>query len=84
MANLDLDGLDIAAIAAGVRAQEFSAVEVTQAHLARIETREPHVRCFITKTLEQALEQARSIDAQGAQGDDPGPLAGVPPAVKDI
>ena len=42
------------------------------------------VHAFITLTTERARQQAEAIDRRVAQGEDPGPLAGVPLAVKDI
>jgi aspartyl-tRNA(Asn)/glutamyl-tRNA(Gln) amidotransferase subunit A len=42
------------------------------------------VHAFITLTTERARQQAEVIDRRVAQGEDPGPLAGVPLAVKDI
>ena len=41
------------------------------------------VHAFITRTSERAREQARSVDAKIAAGEDPGPLGGVPFTVKD-
>ena len=77
-AALDLDErlmLSAAAIAAGVNGGEFSAVEIVEATLARIEAgRDGHA--YITVCREAALKRA---------GEGPtGPLAGVPLAVKDI
>jgi aspartyl-tRNA(Asn)/glutamyl-tRNA(Gln) amidotransferase subunit A len=42
------------------------------------------VHAFITLTADRARRQAETIDRQVATGADPGPLAGVPLAVKDI
>ena len=42
------------------------------------------VHAFITITAERALQRADEIDRQLANGDDPGPLAGVPFSVKDL
>jgi aspartyl-tRNA(Asn)/glutamyl-tRNA(Gln) amidotransferase subunit A len=43
-----------------------------------------HVHAFITLTAEQARQQAAEVDRKLAQGEDPGPLAGVPFTAKDI
>ena len=64
-------------------AREFSAVEAVQAHLDRIEALQGKLNAFITVTSETALEAARAVDACLARGEDPGPLAGVPVALKD-
>jgi aspartyl-tRNA(Asn)/glutamyl-tRNA(Gln) amidotransferase subunit A len=79
---------------------EISAVELLKSTLERIDavegrqaTTEPYtpnptdlekVHAFITVTRERAHAQAESIDQKIAAGEDPGSLAGVPLAVKDI
>ena len=71
------------AIAASVKAGETTAVAVVEAHLARIEQAEPEIHAFNTVTADHALEAASAVDAVVADGRDPGPLAGVPIALKD-
>ncbi|MDX2216634.1 MAG: Asp-tRNA(Asn)/Glu-tRNA(Gln) amidotransferase subunit GatA [Oculatellaceae cyanobacterium bins.114] len=63
--------------------KERSAVEITQATLDRIQALEPKLRSFLHITAEQALEQAKQVDAQLANGEPLGSLAGIPVAVKD-
>ncbi|MGZ6964154.1 MAG: Asp-tRNA(Asn)/Glu-tRNA(Gln) amidotransferase subunit GatA [Acidimicrobiia bacterium] len=70
-------------IAAAVRAGERSARSVVEEHLARIEAREPELHAFNLVMGDSALATADSIDAAVLKGDDPGPLAGVPVALKD-
>lgn len=70
-------------ISAGVRRRERSALAVTNACLARIQAMEPRVRAFLGVHEEEARERAEEIDRRVARGEDPGPLAGVPVAVKD-
>ena len=72
-----------AQIAAKVRAKEVSAREVTAAFIERIETVDPKVRAFITVTAHEARAMADAVDAKIARGEDAGPLAGVPVAMKD-
>jgi AtzE family amidohydrolase len=79
-----LADLGAGAIAAGVRAGEFTAREITVASLARIAERDVTLNCFTTMTRDRALATADSIDAAVAAGMDPGPLAGVPYAVKNL
>jgi aspartyl-tRNA(Asn)/glutamyl-tRNA(Gln) amidotransferase subunit A len=71
------------AIASGVRSGERSAVEVVEAHLARIEAAEGEIHAFNEVTAEAARAGAAEIDRRVAAGEDVGPLAGVPVAVKD-
>ena len=70
-------------IAAAVRRGERSAVEVVEEHLAVIAEREPEIHAFNALTDEAARAGAALIDRRVAAGDDPGPLAGVPVALKD-
>ncbi|HET9692100.1 MAG TPA: amidase family protein, partial [Acidimicrobiales bacterium] len=71
------------AIAASVRAGERSAAGVVEEHLARIDADEPGIRAFNLVTADEARRAAAAVDAAVARGDDPGPLAGVPVALKD-
>jgi aspartyl-tRNA(Asn)/glutamyl-tRNA(Gln) amidotransferase subunit A len=73
-----------AEIAAAIRAGEVSAAEVTDAHLARIEQVEPQVRAFLHVAADQAREAASTVDRRRAAGEELGPLAGVPLALKDV
>lgn len=76
--------LDVRRIAAGVRAREFTAQDVAAACLERIAERDPVLNCFTTVTRDRAMATAKGIDAAIAAGNDPGPLAGVPYAVKNL
>jgi aspartyl-tRNA(Asn)/glutamyl-tRNA(Gln) amidotransferase subunit A len=80
----DLSELSAGELVAGYRAREFTPVEVVDALERRIEAVEPTVNAFITLTLEQAKEEARRAGEAYARGEQPGPLAGVPVAVKDL
>ena len=70
-------------IAAGVRGGSLSAAEVLEGHLAAIDARESEVHAFNVVLADEARERAAAIDASVAAGADPGPLAGVPVALKD-
>jgi aspartyl-tRNA(Asn)/glutamyl-tRNA(Gln) amidotransferase subunit A len=56
---------------------------VVEEHLARIDEREAELHAFNLVTADAALARADEIDTQVAAGEDPGPLAGVPIALKD-
>jgi aspartyl-tRNA(Asn)/glutamyl-tRNA(Gln) amidotransferase subunit A len=71
------------AIAAAVRSGEVSAAEVLEAHLAEIDRREDEVHAFNLVTADAARAVAAAVDRRVAAGEDPGPLAGVPLALKD-
>ncbi len=70
-------------IADQVRRGERRAVDVLEEHLARVEAREGDIHAFNLVTADQAREVAHAVDAAVARGEDPGPLAGVPMALKD-
>jgi len=70
-------------LAADVRAGRLSALTVLEQHLAAIEMREPEIHAFNTVLADEAREAAMAVDAAVAAGRDPGPLAGVPVALKD-
>ena len=76
-------GVTAATIAAGVRAGRLRAVDVLEEHLARIVEREPEIHAFNLVMADEARAAASAVDAAVAAGRDPGPLAGVPVAVKD-
>ncbi|HYJ19656.1 MAG TPA: amidase [Burkholderiales bacterium] len=67
-----------------IRARELSALEVLEAHLAQIDRVNPKVNAIVTLVPDQARAMARNVDAAIARGDDPGPLAGLPVAHKDL
>lgn len=67
-----------------IAAGEVSAVEVTEAHLRRIEAVNPGLNAVVTLTADRALDDARAADAAHARGDDLGLLHGVPTAHKDL
>jgi aspartyl-tRNA(Asn)/glutamyl-tRNA(Gln) amidotransferase subunit A len=71
------------AIAADVRSGRRSARDVLEQHLAQIDARESDVHAFNLVTADAARARADEIDAAVARGDNPGPLAGVPIALKD-
>lgn len=76
--------LTAAEIAAKIASGELTAVQVTEAHLARIEAVDEKVHAFLHVDREGALAQARAVDEKKARGEKLGPLAGVPLALKDI
>ncbi len=70
-------------IAEGVRFGTTTATQVVERHLAAIDARDDEIHAFNLVLGEQAREQAAAIDELAAMGTDPGPLAGVPVALKD-
>ena len=70
-------------LAAAIRSGERSAVDVLEEHLAVIDAREDEIHAFNLVMVEQARREAVDIDAHLAAGEELGPLAGVPVALKD-
>jgi aspartyl-tRNA(Asn)/glutamyl-tRNA(Gln) amidotransferase subunit A len=70
-------------IAARVRAGALKAADVVEQHLAIIAAGEPDIHAFNLVMVDQARAKAAEVDALVAAGGDPGPLAGVPVALKD-
>lgn len=66
-----------------IRAKQVSAREVAQCFVERVESVEDRVKAYMTVTSELALEQAEAVDDAIAHGEDIGPLAGIPGAIKD-
>lgn len=75
--------LTLTQIARGLAAKDFSAVELTDALLARIAALDPQLNSFITVTADQARAQAAAADARRASGES-GALLGAPIAHKDL
>jgi len=73
----------IVELGAGLRAGEFSSMELTRDLLARIETLDPALNSFVTVTPEFALAAAEAADARIRSGEG-GPLTGIPMVQKDI
>ena len=69
--------------AAAVRAGERSARSVVEEHLAVIDSNEGEIHAFNLVLADEALNRADDLDRRIADGEDPGPLAGVPVALKD-
>lgn len=82
---MDFACMGVDAIQAGLRAGDFSATEVAQSSLDRIERIDGAVNAFLEVTPELALAKAAEVDKAIAEGtfDQMGPLAGVPVAFKD-
>jgi len=86
MASVNHAWLDAPAVevAAAIRSGRLRAAEHLQAVLARIAERDPRINAFVDRTEARARDEAARIDALVAEDKDPGPLAGVPYAVKNL
>jgi len=68
----------------GIAAKQFSALELLNAALERLDETEPAVHAYVTVTREAAIRDATLADRELAAGRWGGPLHGVPVAVKDL
>jgi aspartyl-tRNA(Asn)/glutamyl-tRNA(Gln) amidotransferase subunit A len=78
-----VSSLSLEAVSAALGRREVSAVEVTQACLARIAETDATLGAFLRVDADGALTAARASDARRAAGQSLGPLDGVPLALKD-
>lgn len=83
-AQADGDWQPASAIARAVAGRKISALAATDGALARIAKHDPVLNSFTDVLAERARARARAIDAAIAGGHNPGPLAGVPFAVKNL
>ena len=81
---MNVAALTIDGVREGLAKKRFSAVELTCEALRFAEAENPKTNAFLHFSPERALAAARNVDEKLARGEDPGPLAGVPVAVKDV
>jgi len=81
---MDLTALSIHQATELLENKEISPIELTQAHLQRIEQLDPQVNAFITLMPELALQQARQAEADIVHGHYLGTLHGIPLGLKDL
>jgi aspartyl-tRNA(Asn)/glutamyl-tRNA(Gln) amidotransferase subunit A len=80
----DLAFMPATAMAAAIRSRKLSPVEVTRAILERIERLNPRLNAYLTVDGEGAMQAARRAEQAVVDGDELGPLHGVPVSVKDL
>src|SRR5438067_13548717 len=81
---VEADALSAAEIASAVQGGKVTALSFIEATLARIARHNPILNSFTDVTATRARAKARAIDSAIATGKNPGPLAGVPFAVKNL
>jgi aspartyl-tRNA(Asn)/glutamyl-tRNA(Gln) amidotransferase subunit A len=74
----------IGSIREGLLKKEFSAEEFTRQALEYAEKENPKTNAYLTFSAVRAMAAAEAVDKKIAAGEDPGALAGVPVAVKDV
>jgi aspartyl-tRNA(Asn)/glutamyl-tRNA(Gln) amidotransferase subunit A len=81
---MELTSLTIHKAARLLKQKDISPVELTQAHLERIQLMDKHLNSYLTVTPELALQRARQAEAEILQGNYLGTLHGIPLALKDL
>jgi aspartyl-tRNA(Asn)/glutamyl-tRNA(Gln) amidotransferase subunit A len=81
---VEIPKLTIDQVREGLRARRFSAVELATEALDFAQRENPKTAAYLHFSPERALSAARAVDQALARGEEPGPLAGVPLAVKDV
>jgi aspartyl-tRNA(Asn)/glutamyl-tRNA(Gln) amidotransferase subunit A len=81
---MDIATLTIDRVRGGLRAKQFSATELAREALAFAADGNPRTNAYLLFSEERALRAAARVDEKLARGEDPGPLGGVPVAVKDV
>jgi aspartyl-tRNA(Asn)/glutamyl-tRNA(Gln) amidotransferase subunit A len=71
-------------LAVSLRAGNFTAVELTEFFVDRVERLAKPLNALVRLTEKLALEQARQADAELRSGHDRGPLHGIPYGAKDL
>lgn len=82
--SIDVRNLTIDQVRDGLAARTFSAVELATEALAFAQAENGTTNAYLSFSPERALQQAQRVDEQISQGQELGPLAGVPLAVKDV
>ena len=81
---LNLETLTIPVARAALTSGATTAAALAAAHYDRIASVDAQFNSFLALSRERAFAQAEKIDAATRSGDAPGPLAGIPIAVKDV
>ncbi len=81
---MDIASLTIDSVREGLLSRRFSASELAQEALRFAEAENPRTNAYLRFSPERAIATARRVDERIARGEDPGELAGVPVAVKDV
>src|SRR5215468_8350607 len=76
--------MTIESIRQGLVSKQFTARELAEKAIAHGESQNVSTNAFLTFSRDRAMAAAGAVDKKIAAGDDPGCLAGVPIAIKDV
>jgi aspartyl-tRNA(Asn)/glutamyl-tRNA(Gln) amidotransferase subunit A len=82
--DIAIPSLTIDRVREGLLSRRFTAAELAAEALRYAQAENPKTNAYLHFSPERALAAAKRVDEQLARGEDPGPLAGVPVAVKDV
>jgi aspartyl-tRNA(Asn)/glutamyl-tRNA(Gln) amidotransferase subunit A len=82
--DIAIPSLTIGRVREGLLSRRFTAAELAAEALRYAQAENPKTNAYLHFSPERALAAAKRVDEQLARGKDPGPLAGVPVAVKDV
>jgi aspartyl-tRNA(Asn)/glutamyl-tRNA(Gln) amidotransferase subunit A len=82
--DIAIPSLTIGSVRDALLSRRFSAAELAAEALHYAQTENPKTNAYLHFSPERALAAAKRVDERIARGEDPGPLAGVPVAVKDV
>jgi len=80
----DLAYMSVPELASLLRSGEISCVALTEFFLNRLKRYDPQLHCVVTLTEDYAIEQAKKMDLELADGKDRGILHGIPYGAKDL
>jgi len=81
---MDIPSLTIDGVRHGLLSREYSAVELAAEALRFAQAENPKTNAYLHFCPERAMAAAQRVDEAIARGEDPGALAGVPIAIKDV
>ena len=81
---MNIPTLTIDSVRQGLLSRQFSASELAGEALRFAEAENPKTGAYLHFAPERAMAAAKQVDERVARGEDPGPLAGLPVAVKDV
>jgi aspartyl-tRNA(Asn)/glutamyl-tRNA(Gln) amidotransferase subunit A len=82
--TIGVETLTVEQVRKGLNQREFTAVQLAESALELAQSENPKTNAYLHFCPERALAAAERVDKKLAAGEDPGSLAGVPIAVKDV
>ncbi len=84
MGNLEICFMSVVEMVEAIKTRRLSPVEIMDAVLSRIEQLNPKVNAYCTLVAESARRHAKEAETMVMQGEQLGPLHGIPVSIKDL